>query len=123
MQSILGNTRKADIVFHSSGRIDITARVAKSLRLCHGDVVDITCGGEWYLFVKHRAPTVGRHEGMVFRSNAKGNHFRVWSRTLCRAVLDVCGATGDKVKLCVGEPVSHSVYGVMLPIIIKYIIL
>ncbi len=123
MQSILGNTRKADIVFRSSGRIDITARVAKSLDLQHGDVIDIALGGgEWYLYVKHRAPKVGRHEGMAFRSNTKGNHYRVWSKTLCNAVLNECKVS-DKVKLCVGTPVNLHIYGVALPIIIKYILL
>lgn len=123
MQSVLGNTRKADIVFHASGRIDITARVAKSLDLQHGDVIDIMLGyGEWYLYVKHRSPKVGRHEGMAFRSNGRGNHFRVWSKTLCNAILKECKIS-DKVKLCVGLPVNLKIYGKALPIIIKYIIL
>lgn len=123
MQSILGNTRKADIVFRSSGRIDISARVAKSLGLQHGDVIDIMLdGGEWYLYIKHHSPVNGRHEGMVFRSNAKGNHFRVWSKALCNVVLKECKAI-DKVKLCVGNPVNLYIYGTALPIIIKYILL
>lgn len=123
MISILGNTRKADIIFYSSGQIDITARVAKLLALQHGDVVDVMCGGdEYYLYVKHRIPTVGRHEGMVFRSNIKGNHYRLWSKKLCSAILRECKVT-DKVKLCVGTPVSLPVYGCALPIIIKYIVL
>lgn len=64
MQSILGNTRKADITFHDNGRINISARVSKLLELSHGDVIDIMDGqGEIYLYVKHRVPVVGRHEG------------------------------------------------------------
>ncbi len=123
MQSILGNTRRADIIFNSSGRIDITARVAKSLDLQHGDVIDIMLAeGEWYLYVKHRTPKVGRHEGMVFRSNKKGHHCRAYSKTLCNAVLSECKVS-DKVKLCVGKPVSLSYHGAALPIIIKYILL
>jgi hypothetical protein len=123
MQSILGNTRKADIVFHSSGRIDITARVAKSLGLQHGDVVDIMLNsGEWYLYIKYHAPVYGRHEGMAYRSNARGNHFRVWSKALCNAILKECQAS-DKVKLCVSDPVDLYIYGKALPIIIKYILL
>lgn len=123
MQSILGNTRKADIVFHSSGRIDITARVAKSLGLQHGDIVDIMLDrGEWYLYIKYHAPVYGRHEGMAYRSNARGNHFRVWSKALCNAILKECQAS-DKVKLCVSDPVDLYIYGKALPIIIKYILL
>lgn len=41
MESILGNTRKADIVFYASGRIDITSHIATQLRLSRGDVLDI----------------------------------------------------------------------------------
>lgn len=123
MQSILGNTRKADIVFRSSGRIDITARVARCLGLQHGDVVDIMLDrGEWYLYVKYHSPVNGRHDGMAYRSNARGNHFRVWSKALCNAVLTEC-QVDDKVKLCVGDPVDLYIYGKALPIIIKYILL
>jgi anaerobic selenocysteine-containing dehydrogenase len=110
-------------VFHSSGRIDITARVAKSLGLQHGDIVDIMHDrGEWYLYIKYHAPVYGRHEGMAYRSNARGNHFRVWSKALCNAILKECQAS-DKVKLCVSDPVDLYIYGKALPIIIKYILL
>lgn len=122
MQSILGNTRKADITFHRGGRINISARVSKSLGLTHGDVVDIMEGtGETYLYVKHRAPVVGKHEGMVFRSNKNGHHCVASSITLCRYIMSRCGG-GDKVRLCCGTPVELQHYGTALPIIIKYIL-
>ena len=62
MQSILGNTRKADIVFYASGRIDITSHTATQLRLSRGDVLDIMDEkGELYLYVKYRVPNkIGR---------------------------------------------------------------
>ena len=120
MQSILGNTRKADITFHRGGRINISARVSKSLALAHGDVIDIMVGAvETYLYVKHRAPVVGKHEGMAFRSNKNGHHFAVSSITLCRYIMQKCGG-GDKVRLCCGTPVELPIYGTALPIIIKY---
>lgn len=122
MQSILGDTRKADIIFHSSGRIDITSHVARTIGLQHGDVVDIMlCAGEWYLYVKYHGPLLGRHEGMAFRTNSKGNHFRVWSKALCNALLHECKVT-DRVKLCVGAPVEIDYHGTALPIIVKYIL-
>ena len=122
MQSILGNTRKVDITFHRGGRINISARVSKSLGLAHGDIVDIMEGqGETYLYVKHRAPVVGKHEGMVFRSNKNGHHYVASSITLCRYILSRCGG-GDKVRLCCGTPVELQHYGTALPIIIKYIL-
>lgn len=120
MQSILGNTRKADITFHASGRICISARVSKLLGLTHGDVIDIMESSvEIYLYVKHRAPVVGRHEGMVFRSNKNGNHCVASSSRICAFVLRQCGNI-DKARLCCGAPITLSHYGTALPIIIKY---
>ncbi len=120
MQSILGRTRKADITFHRSGRINISARVAKALELAHGDVVDIMEGlGEVYIYVKYRAPVVGRHEGRVFRSNKNGHHCIASSITLCRYVMARC-ENKEKVCLCCGMPVPLQHYGMALPIIIKH---
>lgn len=122
MQSILGNTRKADITFHRGGRINISARVSKLLNLTHGDVIDIMEGqGETYLYVKSRSP-LGRHEGMVFRSNKNGNHCVASSIKLCRFIFGKCNGGGDKVRLCCGSPVELGIYGTALPIIIKYIL-
>lgn len=122
MQSLLGNTRKADIIFYSSGRIDITARVVKALDLQPGDVIDVMCGkGEFYLYRKYPAPTVGRHEGTAFPTNRKGNHFRVQSKALCAAILQECGVS-DKAKLCVGASVSITDQKNALPIITKNVL-
>lgn len=121
MQSILGNTRKADIIFYASGRIDISAHVAKHLQLSRGDVVDIMIDqDEFYLYVRFRSPINGRHGAMVFPTNKMGNHFRTSSSRLCAAILRECRTT-DKAKLCVGEPVE-SQYGTLLPIITKYLL-
>lgn len=121
MVSILGNTRKADIIFHSSGRIDITAHVAKSLKMSRGDVLDIMVGnGEFYLYIKHHAPLHGKHEAMVFPTNKTGNHFRTSSYRICDAIMKECGTT-DKAKLCVGEPLE-SKYGTLLPIVTKMLL-
>ena len=60
MESILGNTRKADIVFYSSGRIDITSHIAKQLHLSRGDVLDIMSeNGESYLSYKRSLVMIG----------------------------------------------------------------
>ena len=70
MQSILGNTRKADITFYASGRIDISARVAKHLQLSRGDVLDIMIDqDEFYLYVRLRSPN-GRHEAITPRCSS-----------------------------------------------------
>lgn len=121
MQSILGNTRKADITFYASGRIDISARVAKHLQLSRGDVLDIMIDqDEFYLYVRLRSPN-GRHEACVFPSNRQGKHFRASSKRLCSAILDVSGVT-DKARLCVGEPKESQYHGTLLPIITKLLL-
>lgn len=119
MISILGNnTRKPDIIFSADGRIDISARVAKFLELRKGDVVDVAVSyGEFYLYVKHRAPTNGRFEATVYPTNNRGRHFRTTSKRLCAAILRECGVT-EKARLGIGTPVSRTL-GVLLPIITK----
>lgn len=123
MTSLLGNTRKADLVFHKSGGIDISARVAKALNLAKGDVVDV-CedDDEFYLYVKLHSP-VGRHEGTVLYTNKNGRHSRVWSKKLCSAILKESGSEGrDKVALCVGDLVKRDDLGLAFPIITKYVL-
>lgn len=122
MQSILGNTRKADIIFYASGRIDITSHIAKQLQLSRGDVLDIMDEkGELYLYVKYHAPSNGRHEACVFPSNRQGKHFRASSKRLCTAVLKASGVA-DKARLCVGDPQESQYHGTLLPIITKLLL-
>ena len=120
MTTTLENTRRPDITFHGSGRIDITARVAKALSLHQGDVIDIAHDdGEYYLYVKHRN-AVGRHEAQC-APTYKGrtcNNLRAHSRRLCQAVLKVNG-NYTTARLPVGEPLQQQGLGTALPIIIK----
>ena len=119
MQSILGNTRKADITFHADGRIDISARLAKTLPIHKGDVIDVlTDGVEYYLYVKLKAPAVGRHEAVCFPTHSRSHHFRAWSKRLCRAMLP---AGMDHAALAAGVPVELAA-GIAIPIICKHII-
>ena len=95
MKSILPNSRKHDISFHASGKIDISAHIARKLSLAPGDVIDIAQkSGEWYLYVKLRSGNyAGRHEGRVWATaNGKGT-FRSYSKALATAVLSAAGAT------------------------------
>lgn len=110
MTSILGNTRRADITFHPRGNIDITARVSKLLDLHCGDIIDIYIeGGEYYLYLKHRANTVaGRHEATLYptsRRVKKCHNLRCHSRRLCVAMQEACRSS-EILRLPVGEPVN-----------------
>ncbi|MDY5632524.1 MAG: hypothetical protein SPF56_08565 [Bacteroidaceae bacterium] len=118
MRSILGNTRKADITFHISGRICLSARISKLLSLRQGDVIDIMVAErETYIYAKHRN-AVGRHEGMVYRSKKMSNHYIASSKKLCSYMLEKCKAE-NKVKLWCGTPENFELYGIALPIIVN----
>lgn len=94
MKSILPNSRKHDISFHASGKIDISAHVARKLSLAPGDVIDIAReNSEWYLYVKLRSGSyAGRYDGRVVATSRGKGTFRVWSKALTRAVLSATGA-------------------------------
>ena len=94
MKSILPNSRKHDISFHASGKIDISAHIARKLSLCPGDVIDIAQeNGEWYLYVKLRSGNyAGRHDGQVWATARGKGTFRTWSKTMTRTVLAAAGA-------------------------------
>ncbi len=96
MKSILSNSRKHDISFHASGKIDISARIARSLSLAPGDVIDIVHeSGELYLCVRLRAGDyAGRHDGTVSATAHGKGTFRTWSKAIATAVLKWAGAYG-----------------------------
>lgn len=121
MRSILDNTRRADIIFYSHGKIDICANIVSRLRLTPGDVIDIlTDEEEYYLYVRQRAPVNGRHEGMVYPSKARGNHYRTFSVRLSRAILQQYGGVRTMVRLTAGELVYDERYGELLTLITKH---
>lgn len=127
MTPMLQNTRRHDITFHPSGRIDITARIAKILHLNAGDVIDVGVSGEEYLlYVRLRAAEcVGRHEATVHPTNRgkhRANNFRAHSRHLCQAILKASGnALGMKtLRIPAGNPVTHAPNGTAIPLIIRH---
>lgn len=104
MKSILPNSRKHDISFHASGRIDISAHIAHALSLRPGDVIDIVRngddGGELYLCVKLRSGSyVGRHKGKVWATSNGTGTFRTYLTSLTRTVLSASGL-GCKLLRC-----------------------
>lgn len=110
MKSILPNSRKPDISFHPSGKIDISARIARQLSLASGDVIDIAYdAGELYLYVRLRAGRyIGRHEGRVWGTTVhKKGTFRTYSKTLVEAALSAAGTSGPLRCPC-GEVIEHN---------------
>lgn len=121
MASLLGNTtRRPDIAFHKSGRIEINARIARALTLRRGDVIDVDSSqGEYYLRVRYRA-ALGSHEAKVYPTGPHTGHFRCRSLRLCSSVLSIAGLRDGQVgRFPCGEPVvkQDEIY---IPIIIRF---
>ena len=108
MKSLLPNSRRHDISFHPSGRIDISAHIARRLSLRDGDVIDIAQeNGEWYLHVKLRAGNyAGRHDGRVWTTSRGKGTFRTWSKALTNAVLAAAGSDSTLRCPC-GSEIEH----------------
>lgn len=108
MENLIDNTRRPDVSFYSSGRIDITAKVAKTLGLSDGDVINVaTDGYEYLLYVQTKGENVvGAHTAQVHATNkGKTHNFRTHSRALCDAVfkaVDGASAAGA-ARLPVGK--------------------
>lgn len=108
--SILGRTRRPDITFSRQGRVELSARLSKLLSLAPRDVVDIlhdNRNGECYIYCKHRS-NGACHEAQVFPTNHNGNHFRLHSVKLCRAVFSLFPTYKDyKLSLPTAEEITN----------------
>lgn len=123
MKSLLGITRRSDVIFRADGHFDLTARVVRALDISPGDVVDVLSDGyEYYLYVACHAESAafGRYEAQVFPSKPKGGglHFRGSSSRLCRAMLSVSHAV-YKAALPCGSVTVDDRGRKLLPIIVR----
>lgn len=105
MRNLLENTRRPDITFNRSGRIFITARVARILDTNPGDTINVAVVGEEYmLFSQHKS--IGRHTAMCYPTKKGSLNFCANSAELARAMLDAIQFTGDRVMFMVGKEVT-----------------
>lgn len=120
LKSLLSHTRRADIIFYRSGRIDINAYAARKLHLSDGDVLGFAQeNGETYIYVDRQAAEVmGRHRCTCRRTNRHGHNFRTYCRDITCHVLsnfpDVM-----KVEIPAGDVVQHEHHGTLLTLIIR----
>lgn len=119
MQNIIERTRRPDITFHKSGKIDITARVARILNLKQGDSINMAKdeNGELFLFAQQNQ--IGRHHAKVYKT-CKSLNFRANSKLLYWSFIYTYDVeiTAEKVSFFCGEPltINNKTY---LPIITK----
>lgn len=109
MKSILTNSRKHDISFYASGKIEISAHIARRLSLVPGDVIDIAQEhDEWYLYVKLRSGKyVGRHDGRVAATSKGKGTFRTYSKAMTNTVLSAAGFT-DRLRCPCGADIERN---------------
>ena len=120
MKSILGATRKHGLVFHRSGRIDLSALVVRTLGLAAGDVVDCIVDEDEnvYIYKKYAATeVVGRHEATTYRDSFNSQCLRCNSVRLAHHILSLCNAAAC-AKLAIGSAADIPPYGKCLNIII-----
>lgn len=122
MESLLGNTRKPDVSFFKDGHINITARVAKTLNIEEGDVIDILKDGkELYLYVKAKSKdVVGLHMNRCRSTRPEKGYrnFRTNCKRLCDAIFQLCGSS-EVVQLAAGEGFEIENIGIVVPLITR----
>lgn len=124
MISLLGSSsRRHGITFHPSGRIDICASLARTLRLDQGDVLDIIhYEGEYYLYVRHKAAElVGQHLAQCrpTKRGQRGSGMRLSCMALCRPFLALAPTAGAKVSFPTGSPTKLEGIPTVIPIITR----
>lgn len=122
MTSSNHNNRRVDIRFHSDGRIDINANVAKQLALKNGDVINIRQqGGEFYIYIYYQANTyIGKYDATVYATNKnlnKSNNFRAYSKRLCRMMFSECRCSSKTLSLFAGSSVVLPQIALAVPVI------
>lgn len=119
MLSILRHTRKPDIVFYKTGRIEVARRLARILGIRKGDVLNLIQENDrYYLYLSSLAVwSNGTHEAACAPSAPGSRHFRAHSVALARAAARWAGAEGcAKVGAYAGDPLLSEIYGVYVPI-------
>lgn len=122
MESLLGNTRRPDVSFFKDGHINITARIAKSLQIEEGDIIDILKHDkELFLYIKLKSKdVVGLHSGRCRSTRPKKGYrnYRINSKRLCDAIFKLCDGS-DVVQLAAGEIVEIPNIGLAVPLITR----
>ena len=121
MHTILQHSRKQEITFYASGRIDISSRIVRILSLRAGDSVNLIedDDGNLLLFRCHDADDSHgiRHKATLYQSSVNARSLRCNSVDLTSHVLSRCGCP-IMAKLPVGQTVIVPPFGLCLNIII-----
>lgn len=102
---LIPNNRRADISFRQNGRIDISARVAKSVGIKKGDVINIKkINGEFYLYVAVPSDQCcGNYSARCTQPNAASKNLRVWCSEICKSILSLFPENTAIARIPAGE--------------------
>lgn len=104
MQNLLQYTRRPDITFYPSGRILITARLAKLLEISPGDSINIALENREFLL--HVIPKgLGRRSAACYLSKKGGRSLCCNSVSLCRAIFNYSNISPTKTSFLAGEKI------------------
>lgn len=108
MKNIIKTSRRPDIRFCRNGRILISARISRLLKLSKGDCINIAKdGGEVLLFVQCRATEIaGRHEAACHPTKRNSHNFCANSVSLASAVLDDAAPGKNRAAFFIGYPME-----------------
>ena len=123
IEKVLMKTKKADLTFFESGKINITAHVSRTLDLHAADAINIARvekgWTEYYLYVERRAgEMLGHHEGVCAVTHGHGRNLRVFNCRLSRYILGLCHTDGP-LGLSIGTPEQVEGLGLAVPIILR----
>lgn len=114
---LINRMRRPDITFFKSGKISITARVAKALNLHAGDSINILIDkGEYLLYATH--DSMGRCHAKCWPSQRNSHHFCANSATLCKTLFQSLNLDTPRVAFFIGYPMEQE-ETVYLPLITR----
>ena len=109
MNHLIGQKRKHDVVWHRSGKIELSAYVVKTLGIARGDSIGVMGDNEeYYLYVSSKGDRGIRCKAACYPSNRGGWNMKAHCKELTDAIFRIVGdADSDKVRMAVGESVER----------------
>ncbi len=105
MNQLIGQKRKHDVVWHRSGKIELSAYVVKELGIARGDSIGVMGDkGEYYLYVSSKGDRGIRCKATCYPSHKGGRNMKTHCKELTNAIYRIVGGEKEeKIKMAVGD--------------------
>lgn len=108
MNHLIGQKRKHDVVWHRSGKIELSAYVVKTLGIARGDSIGVMQDrGEYYLYVSSKGEQGVRCKATCYPSRIGSRAMKTHCKELTDEMYRIIGADADKLRMAVGEVVER----------------